>query len=258
MLNTIFGAKKRMSQAFIQGRRVPVTQVQVTPCVVTQVKTVEKDGYWALQVGFGIKRVKNTTKALQGHLKKSTNREIYKSTNSPRFLREIRLKEKPEVSVGETVAASDIFSLGDYVAVSGVSKGKGFAGVVKRWHFAGGPRTHGQSDRERAPGSIGSTTTPGRVFKGKKMAGRMGGATKTVKNLQVVKVDPSTNTILLSGPVPGTRGSIVSLTKLSGGKLEGIHEVVAQVQEGEEAPGEKTGEMGTEETVKKEEQVQTQ
>lgn len=222
-----------MSQAFVEGRRVSVTKVLAGPCVVTQVKKMDKDGYWAVQLGFAKKNIKNVTKPLQGHLKGAI-----KENRAPRFLREIRLESEPDLAVGDIVNASDIFKAGDIISVSGTSKGKGFAGVVKRWGFHGGPRTHGQSDRERAPGSIGQTTTPGRVFKGKKMAGRMGSDTVTVKNLQVVSVDPESSQMDISGPVPGVSGGLLIINKLASGKLEGIQEVQAQVVEGEVPAGE--------------------
>lgn len=217
-----------MSQTFIEGRRVPVTKVVAGPCVVTQIKKIDTDGYWAVQLGFGKRKVKNVSKALQGHLK-----SLIKEKIAPRFLKEVRLDKEPEFKVGDIIKASDIFRKGDIISVSGVSKGKGFAGVVKRWRFKGGPRTHGQSDRERAPGSIGQTTTPGRVFKGKRMAGRMGSDTVTVKNLQVVSVDPEKGEIEISGPVPGTPGNLLIVRRLKAGKLEGIQEVQAEVVEGE-------------------------
>jgi ribosomal protein L3 len=136
------------------------------------------------------------------------------------------------------VVASDIFKAGDVVAVTGISKGKGFAGVVKRHHFRGGPRTHGQSDRERAPGSIGQTTTPGRVYKGKRMAGRMGGEQATVKNLHIISVNTENGEVEISGQVPGNPGSLISIRKIKSGSLKELeHEVVAQVVEGE-APAE--------------------
>ena len=199
-----------MSQTFIQGYRVPVTKVLAGPCVVTQIKKMDKDGYWAVQIGFGSRRIKNTSKALQGHFKGAI-----KENKAPRFLAEVRLSEEPKVNVGDEIKNSDIFRVGDIISVVGTSKGKGFAGAVKRHHFAGGPRTHGQSDRERAPGSIGQGTTPGRVYKGKRMAGRMGGDTVTIKNLKVVKVDAERNELHLSGPVPGTRGSLLIIKRLS-------------------------------------------
>ena len=243
-----------MSQAFVEGRRIPVTKVVAGPCVVTQVKKEDKDGYWAVQLGFGEKRIKNTSKPLQGHLK-----SLIKDKKAPRFLREIRTDKEPEYKVGDIISAADIFKAGDIISVSGTSKGKGFAGGVKRWHFAGGPRTHGQSDRERAPGSIGQTTTPGRVLKGKHMAGRMGGERVTTKNLQVVSVNPETNEIEVSGPVPGIPEGLLMLKRLSGGKLEGLIEVQAQVVEGE-APAEEAPAEGTEAkvVVKKEEVANAQ
>jgi large subunit ribosomal protein L3 len=233
MINSILAEKMKMGQTFIEGRRVPVTKVLAGPCVVTQIKKETTDGYWAVQLGFGEKRIKNVTKALQGHLK-----SFIKDNKAPRYLAEVRLEKEPEMKVGDTIKASDIFRVGDIIRVSGVSKGKGFAGVVKRWHFAGGPRTHGQSDRERAPGSIGQTTTPGRVFKGKRMGGRMGSEKVTVKNLQVVSINPETNEIEISGPIPGITGGLLLINKIKEGKLEGIQEVQAQIVEGEgEAEG---------------------
>ena len=208
------GVKKGMSQTFIGGVRYPVTKVNAGPCVITQVKNEEKDGYWAVQIGFGNKKLTKISKPLRGHLKKSA-----KGDHAPRFLREVRLNVKPELGVGDELKVSDIFKEGDYISVAGVSKGKGFAGVIKRWGFAGGPRTHGQSDRERAPGSIGQGTTPGRVRKGKKMAGRMGGDKVTVKNLRVISVDGENHTLTVSGSVPGAPNSLLVIRKLSGGTL---------------------------------------
>jgi large subunit ribosomal protein L3 len=230
MLNTILGSKKETGQTFVEGFRIPVTKVLAGPCVVTHIKNMDKDGYWAIQIGFSTRRAKNTSKPLQGHLGKTS-----KENNFPRYLREIRTDKEPEVKVGEVLLASDIFKVGDVVAVTGTSKGKGFAGGVKRWHFHGGPRTHGQSDRERAPGSIGGTTTPGRVYKGKKMAGRMGGETVTVKNLHVISINPDTNELEISGMVPGIPGSLISIYKIKSGSLDELKtETVAQVVEGEE------------------------
>src|SRR3989344_1900619 len=169
MLNTLLGIKGKMSQTFVEGTRVPVTLIKTGPCVIAQIKSPEKDGYWAVQLGFGQKRTKNVTKPLTGHL-----RGVIKDKKAPRFLREVILDKEPEFKVGDIVNLTDVFKRGDLVTVTGTSKGKVFAGVVKRHHFAGGPKTHGQSDRLRAPGSIGQGTTPGRVLKNKKMAGRMG------------------------------------------------------------------------------------
>ena len=240
MLNSLLGSKGTMNQGFIEGRRIPVTKINLGPCTVTQIKNMEKDGYWAVQLGFGTRKIKNLSKALQGHLKASI-----KDNKSPRYVKEIRVTEQPEYKVGDVVQVSSVFRVGDIVAVSGVSKGKGFAGAVKRHHFRGGPRTHGQSDRERAPGSIGQTTTPGRVYKGKRMAGRMGGESITVKNLQIVAIKPDTNEIEVAGPVPGIIAGLLVVKKLKAGRLEGIQEVQAQVVEGEASEGE-AGAEGTE------------
>ena len=246
MLTTILASKLGMGAAFVKGRRIPVTRIIAGPCVVTQIKNTDTDGYFAVQLGFGERKIKNITKPMQGHLKKTQNLQESKTqTNKtsktqnflPRYIKEVRLDKEPDVMVGEQVLASDIFNAGDIVSVSGISKGKGFQGVVKRWNFAGGPRTHGQSDRERAPGSIGQGTTPGRVYKGKHMAGKMGEGKVTIKNLQVVSVDPSTNTVEISGSLPGRANTLLTITRLAKGELEGIQEAVAQVVEGE-APAE--------------------
>lgn len=205
-----------MKQAFIDDLRVPVSEILAGPCVVTYIKKQEKDGYWAVQIGLGSRKSKNTPKPLQGHLKKSTNKQTF-----PRYLKEIRVEKEPKgitgkvIKVGDEIKISDIFSVGDTVSVTGVSKGKGFAGVMKRHGFAGGPKTHGQSDRQRSPGSIGQGTTPGRVYKGKKMAGRMGCARVTVKGLHVVSVGPDGNKIEVSGPIPGVYGGLVEIKRIS-------------------------------------------
>ncbi len=201
-----------MSQTYVNGVRFPVTIVAAGPCVVTQVKEEGKDGYWAVQVGFGEKKLKNITKPMKGHLKTVINEG---ATNAPRFLREIKLKEKPEIKVGDVLNASDVLKEGDKISVTGISKGKGFAGGVKRWHFSGGPKTHGQSDRQRAPGSIGQGTTPGRVYKGKHMAGRMGSERIKVKGLKIISVNPEKNEIEISGPIPGRAGSLVVIQRIA-------------------------------------------
>lgn len=226
-----------MSQTFVEGTRVPVTLVKTGPCIVTHVKSKNKDGYWAVQLGFGEKRIKNVSKPLQGHLKGAI-----KDKKAPRFLREVKFDKEPDLKAGDEVKLTDVFRKGDVVNVIGVSKGKGFAGVVKRWRFAGGPKTHGQSDRHRALGSIGQGTTPGRVFKGKKMAGRMGNDQVTVKNLIVVTVDPEKEEIALSGPVPGVPGSLLILKKVGSGKLDELVEEVAPPQIVEGEGGEEEGE----------------
>lgn len=228
MINTILGSKGVCSQAFVEGLRIPVTKILAGPCVVTQIKKMDKDGYWAIQIGFSDRRAKNTSKSLQGHLK-----ETSKDQKFPRFLQEVRVEKESEFKVGDVVKASEIFNRGDVIAVTGISKGKGFAGVVKKWNFRGGPRTHGQSDRERAPGSIGQTTTPGRVYRGKKMAGRMGGEQVTVKNLHIISVNEEGGEIEVSGQIPGTIGSLIRIKKIKSGSLKDLEkEVVAQVVEG--------------------------
>ena len=234
MLKTILGSKQTMGQSFIEGRRVPITKVSAGPCVVTYIKNIKKDGYWAIQLGYGKRRIKNISKSQQGHLKKTI-----KEKNAPNFLAEVRFKDEPKgkdgnlFKIGDIVKVSDVFKKGDIVSITGVSKGKGFAGVVKRWHFAGGPKTHGQSDRQRAPGAISGGTTPGRVRKGKKMAGKMGFEQTTIKNLQIIEVDLEKDLIEVMGPVPGIPGGKLLIKKIKEGKLEGIVEVQAQVVEGE-------------------------
>jgi len=235
MLNTILGTKQEMDQTFVDTTRVPVTLVKAGPCVITQIKKEDKDGYWAVQIGLGKKRIKNVTKPLQGHLKGAI-----KDKMAPRFLREIRVESEPDFKVGDEIKVSDVFKAGDVIAVTGTSKGKGFAGVMKRWGFAGGSRTHGQSDRPRSPGSIGQGTTPGRVHKGKKMPGRMGGETVTVKNLKVVSIDEEKNVMAVSGPIPGTPRSLVVIRKIASGKLSDLTQeaeqpkVQVEKEEGEE------------------------
>lgn len=248
MVNTILGQKQEMSQTFVQETRVPVTLVKAGPCVVTQIKKEDKDGYWAVQLGFGEKKIKNVTKPMQGHLKgvisklKSSDK---KKKIAPRFLREVKLTEKPKFKVGDEIKVSDVFSEGDVITITGTSKGKGFAGVMKRWGFAGGPRTHGQSDRQRSPGSIGQGTTPGRVHKGKKMPGRMGGETVTVKSIKVVSIDPEKDEMMVSGPVPGPRKGFLIIKKIASGKLEDL------AQEGEKPQAQVEGAPEEEEEEKK-------
>jgi large subunit ribosomal protein L3 len=231
MFRTILTTKSDMGQTFVKGTRVPVTWVKAGKCLVSQVKEEEKDGYYAVQIAFGEKNIKNLKKPQKGHLA-----SIIKDKIAPRFLKEVRLNKKPDLKVGDEINAFEVVKVGDLVSVSGVSKGKGFAGVVKRWHFAGGPKTHGQSDRHRAPGSIGQGTSPGRVYKGKRMAGRMGQERITIKNLIVVSVDEEKGLIGLSGPVPGKRGDLLVIEKIGSGRLsdlvsEGPTVQVTQVEE---------------------------
>ncbi|PIZ43007.1 50S ribosomal protein L3 [candidate division WWE3 bacterium CG_4_10_14_0_2_um_filter_42_8] len=206
MIEGLIGRKIEMSQVFTEeGAAVPVTTLEVGPCIVTQVKTQEKDGYEVCQVGFGNLKPKLLKKPQMGHFKNIKQK--------PRFLAEFKMIKEGDVKVGQKIHLTEVFQVGEEVCVMGRSKGKGFAGVVKRWGFAGGPKTHGQSDRLRAPGSIGSTTTPGRVYKGKKMAGRMGGKRVTTKGLKVIAIDDKNNLLSISGAVPGYRNAIVYLKK---------------------------------------------
>lgn len=211
MIKTILGQKLETVQKFDdQGRRLPVTAVKVGPCVVVQVKTEAKDGYKAIQLGWGEKAFDKVNQPLQGHFKGA------RLTKAPFFLREVKLKQPESLKPGDQINPEEVFKLGDIVKVTGWSKGKGFAGVVKRWGFKGGPRTHGQSDRERAPGSIGLGTTPGRVFKGKKMAGRMGNQRVTVKGLKIAGIDPKQQILEIKGLLPGNSGGFLVITKENG------------------------------------------
>ena len=204
MLDGLLGRKLGMTQVFDPtGRAQAVTVIETGPCVVTQLRTEERDGYTSVQLGFGT--AKRLNKPEQGHLRAS-------GANS-RFLREMRTDGNGDLTVGQTVTADAIFKAGDAVDVTGTSKGKGFQGVVKRHHFNGGPKTHGQSDRWRAPGSIGAGTTPGRVFKGLKMAGHMGNERVTVQNLRVVDVDAERHLVLVAGAVPGANGGLVTVRR---------------------------------------------
>lgn len=197
----LLGTKQHMTQVFDEdGRCYPATVISAGPVVVTQIKDAKKDGYVAAQVGYGKRSEKNTTKAERGHTNKLGNFA---------YLEEFRTEDAGKMNVGESIDAS-VFDVGDIIVVSAISKGKGFQGVVKRHGFAGGPRSHGQKHSERAPGSIGATG-PQRVFKGKRMAGRMGGNRVTVKNLKVLQVDKGSNQLVVSGAVPGRRGTLVEI-----------------------------------------------
>ena len=202
MLQGFLGKKIGMTQIFREdGIVVPVTVVEAGPCVVTQVKTKETNGYDAVQLGFG--EVKRRNKPLSGHLKNS---------RLSRYLREVSADDTSEFEVGQTLAV-DIFEAGEKVDVIGTSKGRGFAGVMKRWNFKGGPRTHGQSDRMRAPGSIGGGTTPGRVYKGLKMGGHMGNRRITVKGLEIIEIDTERNLLMIKGGIPGATNSLVQIRR---------------------------------------------
>ncbi|MFC1627083.1 50S ribosomal protein L3 [Patescibacteria group bacterium] len=208
MIASFFGTKLQTAQAFDdKGNRHVVTEVKLDPMTITQVKSEEKDGYFAYQLAIGQKSPKSLNKPLKKHLKGA------KLDKAPRFLREVKLNDKPELKIGDQVKLVDVFKLNDAVKATGITKGRGFAGVIKRWGFHGGPRTHGQSDRQRAPGSIGQGTDPGRVWKGKKMPGHYGTDTFTVRGLQIIAIDEATNIITITGTIPGHNKSLVQITK---------------------------------------------
>jgi large subunit ribosomal protein L3 len=198
----LLGKKLGMVQVFDKdGTVVGCTVVEAGPCLVTQVRTKERDGYEAVQLGFGTKKRLNEPE--KGHLKNLGNF---------RYLREFKADSLDGIQVGQRIGA-ELFKAGDKIDVTGVSKGRGFAGVVKRHGFRGGPKTHGQSDRHRAPGSIGSGTTPGRVLKGLRMAGHMGNERTTVRNLEVIESNPARGILIIKGPVPGARDGLVRIRR---------------------------------------------
>jgi len=209
-MSGLIGKKIGMTSIFdASGKIIPCTVIEAGPCVVTQVKTVEKDGYNAIQLGFDEKKEKRTPKALKGHFAKA-------GTSPKKVLREFtRFEEGHRKTFGEVLDVS-VFIEGEYVDVSGVSKGKGFQGVVKRHGFSGvGDRSHGQHNRLRAPGSVGASSWPSRVFKGMRMAGRMGGERVKMINLQIVKLVPEKNLVVVKGSVPGPNGSYVIIERWS-------------------------------------------
>lgn len=187
------------------GRSIPVTVIEVEPCVITQIKTDENDGYKAVQISTINKNEQRVTKALKGHFAKA-------GTEPKKVVREIRDYIPEGLELGDELNIEDVFQVGDIVSVAGISKGTGFTGVIKRHNFSGvGDATHGQHNRERAPGSIGQASDPSRVFKGMKMAGRSGNKRTKVKNLSVAKILPESNMILITGSIPGHKGSIVEI-----------------------------------------------
>jgi large subunit ribosomal protein L3 len=206
-MSGIIGKKVGMTTIFnSEGQAVPCTLIEAGPCVVTQVRTEDKDGYKAIQLGYGDKKEKNTSRPLVGHFKKA-------GTTPKRKLIEFKEFEK-EYSLGDTIRIEDVFAEGDFLDASGNSKGRGFQGVVKRHGFGGvGGQTHGQHNRGRHPGSIGACSFPSRVFKGLRMAGRMGNTRTTVQNLKVLKVISEQNLIVISGSVPGAKNSYITLHK---------------------------------------------
>ena len=206
-MSGIIGKKVGMTSIFsADGRNVACTLIEAGPCVVTQVKNVETDGYNAVQLGFGERKEKNTPKPLIGHFKKAGTTPKQKVVEFRDF--------NGQVELGKTVSAGELFEEGDFVDAVGTSKGKGFQGVVKRHGFAGvGGQTHGQHNRLRAPGSLGASSWPSKVFKGMRMAGRMGGDRVKIQNLQILKVYPEQNLLVVSGSIPGAKGSYVILEK---------------------------------------------
>lgn len=204
----ILGKKIGMTSYFTgKGEQIPVTIIEAGPCSVVQVKTIEIDGYNSVQLGYGEKSPKRANRPLMGHFKRA---EILPT----RLLREFR-DFSFEVKAGDVIKVTDLFHVGDKVKILGTSKGRGFQGVVKRHHFGGiGMTTHGQSDRVRAPGSIGSSSFPSRVFKGMRMAGRMGGKRVTIRNLEIVDILPEENLILVKGGVPGPVNGILEIVKM--------------------------------------------
>jgi len=205
MIQGIIGKKLGMTQVFRDnGEAEAVTAIEAGPCSVIQVKTVAKEGYNAVQLGFS--EAKRLNSPRRGHLKELGQFE---------YLREFRMDDSEAIEVGEKIDVN-LFKAGDLVDITGVSKGKGFAGVVKRYHFAGGPKTHGQSDRHRARGSIGAATSPGRVLKGTRMAGHMGNRRTTVRHLEVFEADPDRNLLLIKGAVPGGRSGLLLIEKSGG------------------------------------------
>jgi large subunit ribosomal protein L3 len=205
-MSGIIGKKIGMTSVYnAEGKNIPVTVIEAGPCIVTQVRTKETDGYSAIQLGFGEKRLKSTTKSLKGHFDKA-------GTTPKLKLVEFKEFEKP-YNIGDTISV-DIFEEGEFVDVHGNSTGKGFQGVVKRHNFSGvGGQTHGQHNRLRAPGSMGASSFPSRVFKGMRMAGRVGNTRVKIQNLTIIKIMADKNLILIKGAVPGDKGSYVIIEK---------------------------------------------
>ncbi len=201
-MDGLLGKKVGMAQIFTEkGEIVPVTVLEVGPCFVTQIKTAEKDGYTALQLGF--EEGKHLSKPARGHLK---------SLPALKHLHEVRTSNIGDFQLGQKLSVN-LFAAGDLVDITGMSKGKGHAGVVKRYHFKGGKKTHGQSDRMRRPGSSGATTTPGRVLRGMRGAGQLGNASATVMNLEVMQVDAERNVLMVKGAVPGTKDTLLFIRR---------------------------------------------
>ncbi len=248
MINTLLGIKKHMTSGYdARGRRVGATIISVEPNQTIQIKTIEgKDGYSAVQLG--ISQKKSVKKPQLGHLKKVG------IDQSIRWMREVRSNEEmlTDLEPGKALTVGQVFSVGDSVKVTGISKGKGFQGVVRRHGFHGGPKTHGQSDRHRAPGSIGSGTTPGRVYKGKKMAGHMGSETISTLGLEILNIDKKNHLLTIKGAVPGPIGGLITITKT--GKIKGYIAPPEEKEEEEEEVASDVEQMkgATEEQVQNE------
>lgn len=203
MSKVILGRKLAMTQIFDENVLIPITIVEAGPCIIVERKVKKKNGYNAIQLGFLEVKENRVNKPELGHFKKSEVRP-------QKYLREIRVKDIGNLKIRDEIRV-DVFKEGDLVDVVGISKGKGFAGVVKRWGFKGGPASHGAGGWRRRPGSIGASADPSRVFKGKKMPGRMGAEKKTVRNLEIVKVDKKENLLLIKGSLPGIKGSLLTI-----------------------------------------------
>ena len=206
MYKELLGRKLGMTTLFApDGKQIPATVLEVGPCVVTQIKTRETDGYDALQVGFSAKSLSRVNKPMQGHLRKS-------GEDGYRLLKEISVDDPTAYKLGEALTIDGLFQAGERVDVSGISKGRGFSGVIKRWGFHGGRDTHG-SMFHRAPGSVGASATPSKVLKGRKLPGRYGGDRVTVRNLEVVDVRPEQNVLIVKGAIPGSKAGLVGVRK---------------------------------------------
>jgi large subunit ribosomal protein L3 len=206
MVNKLIGKKLGMTRIFLdEGKSIPVTVLKVGPCVVLQKKTLEKDGYDAIQIGYEPQKETRVNKPLKGHFEAAAK-------GCFAHIKEIRVENTDEFELGHEIK-SDVFEAGDRIQISGISKGRGFTGVIKRWGFAGGNKTHG-SRSHRVPGSIGCSASPGRVMKGKKLPGRMGHQRVTIKNLRVVDVRPEMDVVLVKGSVPGSSNSLIEISKV--------------------------------------------
>lgn len=203
MSKVILGRKLAMTQIFDENVLIPITIVEAGPCIIVQKKAKEKNGYNAIQLGFLEVKENRVNKPESGHFKKN-------GVNPQKYLKEIRVKDVGNLKIRDEIRV-DVFKEGDLVDVIGISKGKGFAGVVKRWGFKGGPASHGAGGWRRRPGSIGASADPSRVFKGKKMPGKMGAEKKTVRNLEILKIDKKENLLLIKGSLPGNKGSLLTI-----------------------------------------------